>query len=193
VYSGALAYGINTGIDPANSNHLIYSMIANVQLNTGTNVCTSSLLIALTAVTLAVAACSSPQPSQKPAGWQLVAQKPNGAWPSLRVTPVSDTAVSVVLVVSPGCPDNGQATPSFAGFAIKGDIIEAIVSRTPITSPGPCVASVGVEFDVELDLRTFPSSTRTVTLGGQACPTGDDSCATVVVPMPVQGLASPPG
>ncbi len=42
VYSGALAYGINTGIDPANSNHLIYSMIANVQLNTGTNVCTSS-------------------------------------------------------------------------------------------------------------------------------------------------------
>jgi hypothetical protein len=42
VYSGALAYGINTGIDTVRSNHLIYSMIANVQLNTGTNVCVSS-------------------------------------------------------------------------------------------------------------------------------------------------------
>jgi hypothetical protein len=150
------------------------------------------LLIALMAATLTVAACASPEPSQESAGWQLVGQKPNGDWPSLRVTPVSDTAVAVVLVVSPGCPD-GRATPSFAGFTVKGDIIEAVVTRTPITSPDPCIAHVGVEFDVELDLRTVPASTRAVTLGGQACPTGDDSCATVIVPLPVGGLAPPSG
>jgi hypothetical protein len=149
-------------------------------------------LIGLTAATLVVAACSSPEPNQGPAGWQLVTQKPNGVWPTLRVTPVSDTAVSVVLVVSPGCPD-GRAAPTFAGFTITGEIMEAVVSRTPITSADPCLATVGVEFDVELDLRTVPSSTRTVTLGGQACPIGDDSCATVMAPMPVQGLAPPSG
>lgn len=121
-----------------------------------------------------------------------MAQKPNGLWPALRVTPVSDTVVSVVLVVSPGCPD-GRATPTFAGFTAKGELIEAVVSRTPITSRDPCLANVGVEFDVELDLRTVPASTRTVVLGGQACPTGDDSCATVMAPMPVQGLAPPLG
>jgi hypothetical protein len=42
VYSGSLAYGINTAVDQSHSNHLVYSMIANVQLNTGTNVCVSS-------------------------------------------------------------------------------------------------------------------------------------------------------
>ncbi len=42
VYSGAVAFGINTAIDPSASNHLVYSMIANVQLNSGTNVCVSS-------------------------------------------------------------------------------------------------------------------------------------------------------
>jgi hypothetical protein len=42
VYSGSLAYGINTGIDLARSSHLVYSMIAYVQLNTGTNVCVTS-------------------------------------------------------------------------------------------------------------------------------------------------------
>ena len=42
VYSGLLAYGINYAVDTTASNHLVYSMIANVQLNTGTNVCTSS-------------------------------------------------------------------------------------------------------------------------------------------------------
>jgi hypothetical protein len=150
------------------------------------------VLIALAAATLAVAACSSPEPSPEPAGWLLVGQKPNGDWPSLRVTPVSNTAVSVILVVSPGCPD-GRATPTFTGFTITGEIMEAVVSRTPITGPGPCLATVGVEFDVELDLRTVPASTRTLILGGQACPTGDDSCAAVMAPMPVQGLAPPSG
>ena len=157
------------------------------------------LLIGLTAAALAVAACSSPEPSPKPSqassgpGWQLTAQKPNGLWPALRVTPLSDTVVSVVLVVSPGCPDGGPATPTFAGFTVKGEIIEAVVSRTPITSPGQCVAHVGVEFDVQLDLRTVPASARTMVLGGQACPTGDDSCAAVMAPLPVHGLASPSG
>lgn len=157
------------------------------------------LLIGLTAAALAVAACSSPEPSGEPSQassgprWQLMAQRPNGLWPALRVTPVSDTAVSVVLVVSPGCPDDGQATPTFAGFTVKGEIIEAVVTRTPITSPGQCVANVGVEFDIELDLRTVPASTRTIILGGQACPTGDDSCAAVMAPLPVRGLAPPSG
>jgi hypothetical protein len=42
VYSGAAAWGINYAVDSGASNHLVYSMIANVQLNTGTNVCVSS-------------------------------------------------------------------------------------------------------------------------------------------------------
>jgi hypothetical protein len=110
------------------------------------------------------------------------------------VNPLSDAAVSVELVVSPGCPDGGWATPTFAGFAVNGEVIEALVSRTPIPpSPEPCLANVGVEFDVELDLRTVPASARTMILGGEACPTGDDICAAVSAPMPAPGPATPSG
>jgi predicted transcriptional regulator YdeE len=41
VYSGAAAYGIVTARDPANGK-MVYSIAANVQLNTATNICISS-------------------------------------------------------------------------------------------------------------------------------------------------------
>jgi septal ring-binding cell division protein DamX len=155
------------------------------------------LLIGVTAVA-AVAACSSPQPSEMPSqassgpGWRLTAQRANGSWPSLRVTPLSGAAVTVAIVVAPGCPNGGAGTPTFVGFSTKGDVVAAVVSRTSITGASPCVAEVGTEFDVQLDLRALPPSVQTMILGGQACPTGDDSCAPVTAPLPVQGRTSTP-
>lgn len=141
------------------------------------------------AATLLVAACSSQEPSETPAGWQLVAQKPNGIFPTLQVSPVSDTAVSVVLAVAGGCPDGGPASPTFTGFTVKGETIEAVVSRTPI--PSQCIVTLGTEFDVLLDLRNVPTSVRRMVLGGLACVPGDDFCAAVSAPLPVNGLATP--
>ena len=150
------------------------------------------LLTGLTLAALLASACSSSELSQDPAGWQLVGQRPNGIWPALRVTSVSETVVSVVLVVSGGCPDGGPATPSFTGFAVDGDIIQAVVSRLPLPV-GHCIVHGGTEFDVMLDLRTVPASARTMILGGQACPVGDDICIAVSSSMPADGPASPSG
>ena len=148
------------------------------------------LLISLTAATLAVSACSSSVSSQPHDGWELVGQKLSGDWPALRVAKSGDTALSVVLIVEGGCPDGGPATPSFAGFAVSGDTIEAVVSRTPIPSDH-CFVYAGKEFDVLLDLRSVPANARTMILGGQACVPGDDICTAVSAPLPTEGLATP--
>ena len=156
------------------------------------------LLIGLMAASLAGAACSSSAPSQTPEPtqahpeWQLVGQKANGIWPTLQVTPVSDTVISVVLAVSGGCPDGGPATPSFAGFTVKGETLEAVVSRKPIPTD-QCLVHGGIEFDVLLDLQALPASVRTVALGGGACQAVDEICPGLSVPLPVKGLASPSG
>jgi hypothetical protein len=135
------------------------------------------------------------EPSQESpdSGWRLVAQRANGLFPALQVTPLGDTSVAVVLVVAGGCPNGGPGTPTFTGFNVNGEVIEAVVTRKPIPSPGQCLVNSGIEFDVELDLRTVPASARTMILGGQACPTGDDRCAATTAPLPAQGLATPSG
>lgn len=42
VYSGSAAYGIVYAADASNGGKMVASMAANVQLNTGTNICISS-------------------------------------------------------------------------------------------------------------------------------------------------------
>jgi hypothetical protein len=93
--------------------------------------------------------------------------------------------------VSGGCPAGGPATPSFSGFTTSGEIIQAVISRQPI--PDRCLVHGGVQFDVLLDLTAVPSSARTMVLGGDACPVGDDICTATTAPMPLEGLAGPPG
>jgi hypothetical protein len=155
------------------------------------------LLIFIPFMVVAACACSRPAPSaaenqaSSGPGWELVAQKPNGRWPDLRITPTRDSIAAVVLTVAPGCPATGESSPSFTGFTVDGDVIMAVVSRTPITSRDPCLATVGVEFDIQLDLQTVPASVRTMILAGEACPSGDDSCASVSASMPIKGFASP--
>ena len=138
------------------------------------------------------AASPAPEPTQPHPEWRLVESQLSGNWPTLQVAQSGETDLSVLLIVSGGCPDGGPATPSFAGFSVHGDTMEALVSRTPIPSDR-CIVHGGRAFDVLLDLRAVPVSVRTVTLGGEACPAGDDFCAAVVAPLPVKGLASPSG
>ena len=149
------------------------------------------LLSGLAAATLVVAACPSRNASPAPTGWELVGQRPNGLWPALHITPAGDTALSVVIVVSGGCPAGGPATPSFSGFTTNGEIIQAVISRQPI--PDHCIVHDGVEFDVRLDLTAVPNSARTMVLGGEACPVGDDICTATTAPMPLEVLAGPSG
>lgn len=144
------------------------------------------LLIAALAATLVVAACSDSSPSlPNGPGWQVVAVRPNGNWPALTVTRRSDHELSVVVIVSGGCPNGGPNTPQFSGFASTPDGLAALVSRVPLPSGGgPCLVTAGVEFDVLLDSASVPPSGQTMILGGAACPAGDDFCKAVSAPLP---------
>jgi hypothetical protein len=42
VYNGSSAWGVVGFADAGASNHMVYGMAANVQLNTSTNICVSS-------------------------------------------------------------------------------------------------------------------------------------------------------
>jgi hypothetical protein len=144
------------------------------------------LLIGLQAATLVVAACSDPTPTlPKGPGWQVVAERGNGNWPSLAVRKNSEQDLAVVVIVSGGCPNGGPNTPEFAGFEATPDGLAALVTRAPLPSDGKrCLVASGVEFDVLLDLASVPSTATTIVLGGEACPPGDDFCSAVHAAVP---------
>jgi hypothetical protein len=138
------------------------------------------LLTLLGAATVAVAACSDSSALPHGQGWQVVAERGNGNFPSLTATRNPDGDLSIVAVVSGGCPPGGPNTPQFAGFEPTPDGLAALVSRSPLPPGGaPCLINSGVEFDVLLDAENVPTNAETIVLGGAACPPGDTVCTAV--------------